>query len=179
VVVSICFFMKKSSFVSSLLVIALFLPFCSVAKGNPTNEKDPYIALVEGITSYAKKFRGTPYVWGGVKPSGFDCSGFVRYVFNRFGLPIAHSSRDLAEMGYVVKPEEAYAGDLIFFRRSSTSKSEVSHVGIVVSSDEKGVQFIHAASGKGVIYSNLSEKYYKTHFVAIRRVVDVLKEFTY
>lgn len=143
------------------------------------NDEDPYIQLVEHLTKYAKKFRGVPYVWGGTKPSGFDCSGFVRYVFAKFDMPLTHSSRELSEVGYEVDTQQAYAGDLIFFSRSSKDGSPVGHVGIVVSNDEKGIRFIHASTSRGVIFSYLSEGYYSERFVTVKRVVDVLKDFGY
>lgn len=142
-----------------------------------TADKDPYVQLVEQLTKYAKKFRGVPYVWGGTKPSGFDCSGFVRYVFAKFDMPLTHSSRELSEVGYDVETQQAYTGDLIFFSRSSKGNAPVGHVGIVVSNDENGIRFIHASTSQGVTYSYLSESYYSQRFVGVKRVVDILKDF--
>lgn len=166
--------------------ILIFLTFGSASFATlPPNDPvevatdDPYIQLVEQLTKYANRFRGTPYVWGGSKPSGFDCSGFVRYVFAKFDMPLAHSSRELAQLGYDVDLQQAFVGDLIFFSQSTQSNAPINHVGIVVSNDENGIRFIHASTSRGVIYSNLNETYYRQRFVGVKRVVDVLKDFSF
>ncbi|WP_394993072.1 C40 family peptidase [Emticicia sp.] len=138
--------------------------------------KDPYLKLADDIQRYSKKFIGTPYLRGGKATKGFDCSGFVIYVFAKFGLKLGACSTELAKLGYDVSSEAAMPGDLIFFKRGANSKSGVSHVGIVIDSNERGVKFIHSASSKGVTISYLHEKYYTTHFVGIHRVIDSLKQ---
>lgn len=171
--------MLKKWIISSLFVVFTITTYAS--GDNPTTISstydDPYLKLTNSMLSYAKKFRGTRYKSGGTGKGGFDCSGFVRFVYAKFGMDIAHSSRDLAKTGYVVAPTEAMAGDLIFFRRSSNPKSEVSHVGIVVEVNKNQVKFIHSATNGGVRYDYLHDAYYHKHFVSIRRVVDKLKNF--
>ncbi|WP_435353624.1 C40 family peptidase [Emticicia sp. SJ17W-69] len=139
--------------------------------------KNTYLKLANDIQRYAKKFIGTPYLKGGKATKGFDCSGFVIYVFAKFGLKLGACSSELVKLGYDVPSEAALPGDLIFFKRGANSKSGVSHVGIVLSSNEAGVKFIHSATSSGVTISYLHEKYYTTHFVGIRRVLDSLKDF--
>lgn len=144
---------------------------------NGVSIEDPYLKLADNIQRYAKKYIGTPYRYGGKVPKGFDCSGFVIHVFKKFGMKLGACSTELAQLGYDVEATEALPGDLIFFKRGISPKSGISHVGIVVSSNEKGVKFIHSASSKGVTISYLNEKYYTLHFVGIHRVIDGLKEF--
>lgn len=168
-------------FVISLIAF-LSLSFITKAEGvynDPVEEvtKDPYVHLVEQLTKYAKKFRGVPYVWGGTKPNGFDCSGFVRYVFAKFDMPLTQNSRQLSEIGYDVDTQQAYVGDLIFFTRSRKNNAPVGHVGIVVSNDENGVRFIHASSSRGVTYDYLSDTYFSERFVGVKRVIDSLNDF--
>jgi cell wall-associated NlpC family hydrolase len=115
---------------------------------------------VNAILKYAKKFKGTPYQFGGTTPDAFDCSGFVRYVFNHFGYELSQASYDLPENGYKLPVSDLSAGDLIFFRKSSNYKSPIGHVGIVVNHDEDGVHFIHASTSRGVIVSSLREESY-------------------
>ncbi|MFB0945420.1 MAG: cell wall-associated NlpC family hydrolase [Spirosomataceae bacterium] len=148
---------------------------------NPVEEviKDPYVHLVQQLTKYAKKFMGVPYVWGGTQPNGFDCSGFVRYVFARFDMPLSHNSRQLSEIGYDVDIQQAYVGDLIFFSTSRRDNAPVGHVGIIVSNDEDGIRFIHASTSRGVTYDYLSESYFTDRFVGVKRVIDALKDFGY
>ncbi len=142
--------------------------------------KDPYLKLADNIQRYAKKFMSTKYVWGGNVPGGFDCSGLVRYCYQQFGMPLTQSSAELFKLGYDIPPLGSLPGDMVFFRRTSDPKSGISHVGMIVEvTADNRVKFIHAARGKGVMYSYLDEAYYKTHFATIKRVMDDLKKFKY
>ena len=80
------------------------------------------------VVSYARHFLGVPYSWGGTSPgTGFDCSGFVRYVYSHFGIPLPHSSWGDLEHGRRVGRRWLRPGDLVFFY-------DASHVGIYVGS---------------------------------------------
>ena len=108
---------------------------------------------------------GTPYRSGGCDPnSGFDCSGFTTWVFNRYGMHLPRSSREQYQMGTMVASKNNLRkGDLVFFR----SKRGINHVGIYL---ENG-KFIHSASnGKNVTISHLEEDYWRTHYAGGRRV---------
>uniref|UniRef100_I2Q257 Cell wall-associated hydrolase, invasion-associated protein n=1 Tax=Desulfovibrio sp. U5L TaxID=596152 RepID=I2Q257_9BACT len=107
---------------------------------------------------------GTPYRSGGCNPNtGFDCSGFTTWVFNRYGIHLPRSSREQYQMGTMVAKNNLRKGDLVFFR----SKRGVNHVGIYL---ENG-KFIHSASnGKTVTVSHLEEDYWRTHYAGGRRV---------
>lgn len=104
---------------------------------------------------------GTPYKWGGTNPDGFDCSGFIYYVYNQAGLKINRQPADgyFDNASYVKAPQ---LGDLVFFK--DTYKSGVSHVGVYIGNNE----FIHADSKK-VMVSSLTEKYWKNHFHSYKR----------
>ncbi len=134
-----------------------------------------YLQLTDEIQTFAQQLLGTRYRWGGRATHGFDCSGLVNYVFANFGMQVAHGSRELFKLGSKASIDEAKPGDLIFFK-TSTRKRGVSHVGIVLEPDEKGLRFIHSATSQGVIISYLKEKYYTLRFVGIRRVLDSLKD---
>jgi cell wall-associated NlpC family hydrolase len=71
---------------------------------------------INSIIAFAKTFIGTPYHWGGTTPSGFDCSGFINYIFGNFGFSLTRTSYNLAELGETVKLENLQPGDLLFFR---------------------------------------------------------------
>jgi peptidoglycan endopeptidase LytE len=110
------------------------------------------------VTLIAKGLVGSPYVWGGNTTAGFDCSGFIYYVYNKAGLSIArYSAQGYADRSYEVS--NPVPGDLVFF--SNTYTSGISHVGIYLGGDS----FVQAADEiHGVIISSLSNVYYKQHF---------------
>jgi len=107
---------------------------------------------------------GRPYRSGGCDPStGFDCSGFTTWVFNKYGIHLPRSSREQFQTGTTVAKNKLRKGDLVFFR----SKRGINHVGIYL---ENG-KFIHSAShGKSVTISHLEEDYWRTHYAGGRRV---------
>ncbi|MCX7759444.1 MAG: NlpC/P60 family protein, partial [bacterium] len=86
------------------------------------------------IVSFALNFLGTPYVWGGNTPSGFDCSGYVKYVYAHFGINLPRRASEQATVGQTVSLDEAQPGDLVFFY------SPISHVGIYLGDG----MFVHA-----------------------------------
>jgi cell wall-associated NlpC family hydrolase len=116
------------------------------------------------VVSYALSFRGTPYVWGGATPEeGFDCSGFVQYVFERHGVHLPRTARQMADALPSLDHVSRRPGDLVFF---NTTGKPYSHVGIYIGNDS----FVHASSAKGgVIVSNLFTPYWVDHFLGMRR----------
>lgn len=133
------------------------------------------MALADSVVNYAHRFLGTPYVWAGCSPSGFDCSGFVHYVFSKFGYIIQRSSSGLASAGKPVSFEEASRGDLILFRGTNPADKSVGHVGIVISEQGDSLRFIHASSSKkhpGVVITDYLNSNYPSRFVGIRRMLN-------
>ena len=108
------------------------------------------------IVDFALKQIGVPYVWSGVDPTGFDCSGFTGYVMKNFGVVIPRRALDQEKESLKVKQKNAQKGDLIFFDNGSG----VSHVGIVVSEKGAPLQMIHASSSKGVIITDITQSDY-------------------
>ena len=117
----------------------------------------------EAIVSTAEQFIGTPYVFGGTTPDGFDCSGYVQYVFKQNGLTIPRLADEQYELGKSAKTSQLTAGDLVFF---TTYEEGVSHCGIYVG-DKK---FLHASS-HGVRVDSLDNVYWQPRFVGARKVV--------
>lgn len=114
-----------------------------------------------GIVGIAKQFLGTPYQYGGVAPTGFDCSGFTGYVYKKSGYRLPRGVQDQYNKMYPVRVPKV--GDLIFFNVSG----QVSHVGLYVGN----YTFIHAPStGKTVSYANLRKKYWKQRYVGARSI---------
>ena len=121
----------------------------------------------QAIADFALQFVGYPYVYGGSSPSGFDCSGFTSYVYKQFGYSINRTASAQLDNGYAVSMSELQPGDLVMFKKGSTSK-RATHVGLYIGNN----QFVHAStSSVGVIISSMSEAYYTTGFVGGRRLV--------
>jgi cell wall-associated NlpC family hydrolase len=124
------------------------------------------------VVHFAQTLIGTPYVYASTNPKvGFDCSGFITYVFNHFGIAVPRSSVDFTNVGRTVPVAEARAGDLILFTGTDSTEKQVGHMGLVVDNDSNELQFIHSTSGKamGVTITPLND-YYKKRFVRITRI---------
>lgn len=117
------------------------------------------------IVTTAKKYIGVPYVWGGESPKGFDCSGYVQYVFKMHGISLNRTTETQYKHGSYVSKSNLKPGDLVFFQ--NTYRAGISHVGIYIGNG----QFIHASSSKGVTISNLSSSYYTSHYYGARRIL--------
>src|SRR6478672_8882585 len=114
------------------------------------------------VVDFAKTLIGIPYRYGSTDPSiGFDCSGFITYVFHHFGIVVPRSSIDFTPVGREVSSEAAKAGDLILFTGTDSTERFVGHMGLVVSNDNGQLEFIHSTSGKkyGVTITPLSSYY--------------------
>lgn len=119
------------------------------------------------LRTTASKYVGVRYSYGGTSTKGFDCSGYVRHVFNELGKSLPRSSSAMYGEGESVKKSDLQPGDLVFF---NTSGRGVSHVGIYIGSGK----FIHASTSKGVIKTSLNDKYYwGNKFVGAKRVASI------
>lgn len=119
----------------------------------------------ERIVAKAREYLGTPYVYGGSSPSGFDCSGFVYYVFRQCGYSVTRTATTQNGDGSYVARADLRPGDIIIFYNSAMNG--IGHSGIYIGDG----QFIHASSGGGrVMISSLSSTYYNTHYYGARRV---------
>ena len=116
------------------------------------------------VAGTALDLRGVPYRNGGSDPSGFDCSGFVWYVFAQHGLAMPRTVTEQYRVGDDVDPQSLEAGDLVFFRTEGRS---VSHVGMSIGGDE----FVHAPSARGEVrVERLGSSYWRPRFAGARRV---------
>ncbi len=121
---------------------------------------------VEGyaLSGTALSLRGAPYRDGGIDPSGFDCSGFVRYVYEQHGVEMPRQVRDQFRIGKSIDRDRLEPGDLVFF---STVAPGASHVGIVIGGD----QFVHAPSERGVVrVESLANQYWASRYIGAKRV---------
>lgn len=116
------------------------------------------------LVNYAAKFLGTPYVYGGASPSGFDCSGFVYYVYKQFGYTLNRTAAGQNSNGIWISRENLKAGDIVLFNTSGG----ISHAGIYVGNNT----FIHAVKpGTPVQYDSLTSSYYSSRYVSARRII--------
>ena len=122
--------------------------------------------LGKEIAAYALQYVGTPYKWGGQSPeTGFDCSGFVQYVFGQFGYQTSRVANDALSDGTHVDPSDLQPGDLLCFY---SGNSYVGHLGIYVGDD----LFVHAANSvTGVVTTSLTTGYYASRGYEIRRII--------
>ena len=107
---------------------------------------------------------GIDYKYGGTTTKGFDCSGFVGYVFDKFKIDLPRTSSSMYAEGDKVKREDLRPGDLVFF---NTSGKGVSHVGIYVGNNK----FAHASTSKGTRIDSLGMKYYNDCYVGAKRIL--------
>jgi cell wall-associated NlpC family hydrolase len=137
-------------------------PFTQGGAGSVRADGNPLLAKLVDI---AKSLLGIRYRRGGASTSGFDCSGFVQYVYDCFSLPLPHSAAQQFGLGDPIGLSELSIGDLLFFK--TRRRPFPSHVGIYIGDN----QFIHASSGKRrVTITSLDDPYYSKRFVGARRV---------
>ena len=167
-------------YIRSDLVTLLEKPYCNSGSSSSgssyssaTGYDDSYssgssssssTSLGTQIANYGMSFVGYPYVYGGTSPSGFDCSGFVQYIYRQFGYSINRTATAQLANGYYVSYDSLIPGDLVFFG----SGSSASHVGMYIG----GGEFVHAANSRsGVKISSLSESWYAARYIGARRIV--------
>ena len=136
----------------------------------PTRSIDTKNVQPDEVVNFAQTLIGTPYVYGSTNPRvGFDCSGFITYVFNHFGVSVPRSSIDFTGVGKEVLVANAKRGDLILFTETNPDERLVGHMGIVISNTDS-LRFIHSSSGKamGVTITPLNKNYLRRFMKVIR-----------
>jgi len=162
-------------------IVFLLLYACGKATDVPPADKG-YAAehithIVTGNTTpmqviaYARSLNGVPYKYGSTDSAqGFDCSGFITYVFNHFGIRVPRQSVDFTPVGRDIDLNNARPGDLVLFTGTDTTSTVVGHMGILVSLPGQAPVFIHSTSGKnkGVTETPLNTYYVKRYIKTIR-----------
>ncbi|WP_338449585.1 S-layer homology domain-containing protein [Niallia oryzisoli] len=143
-----------------ILMIGLFLallPFQSVSAAG-TQQED--------VIRIAKSYIGVPYKYGGTTPSGFDCSGFILFVFEKVGINLPRVSADQYNAGTKVSKADLQPGDLVFFEKTY-NKAGITHSGVYIGNNE----FISATSSKGIKIDSLSSTYWGPKYYGATRVI--------
>jgi murein DD-endopeptidase / murein LD-carboxypeptidase len=148
-----------------------------LAAAKTTNTTDDIAAVLcpDDLLNFAQTLIGTRYRSASANPlKGFDCSGFVSYVFKYFNIAVPRSSCEFASAGETIDLADARPGDVILFTGTHTRSRRIGHIGIIMSNDNGETTFIHSTSGKehGVTISAM-DYHYQHRFV---RVVRLLKQ---
>jgi lipoprotein Spr len=174
-----------------ILLIFCFLSFFALTSNAQDNLSLPeqyqkmmekILAKIPAVTTssasqlldFAKSMLGTPYRYASSNPSrGFDCSGFVSYVFSNFGFKVPRSSTEFATAGTPVKLTDAKVGDVLIFTGTNPRVRKIGHVGIIYAIDNGEIKFIHSTSGKanGVTITDFND-YYKSRFMKAVSIVE-------
>jgi cell wall-associated NlpC family hydrolase len=154
-----------------LWIAGLGLMLTLPVQGQNPGAKDPEPGQLSILVERAKTLVGLPYRFGGTTPRGFDCSGFVKFVFNSVGIDLDRDSRSQSRQGDKVSLDDLKPGDLLFFATRGVRRG-ISHVGIYLGEG----QFIHASSWNGpgmhcVKMGEITSEYFAKRLVTARRVL--------
>jgi cell wall-associated NlpC family hydrolase len=157
-------------------------PSLQSAPGEAVADRKLGLRLISTVSMAAsvQDFIGTPYRWGGTaRRRGVDCSGFTQGVYRDLRIVIPRVSRDQFRRApiKVSKSEKLQYGDLVFFNKYGGADQYITHVGLYLGADEKGiVRFAHASSSKGVTISRFDKRYYRSRYVGGGRVAQLQKD---
>ena len=115
------------------------------------------------VMKKAESLIGSPYCYGGYSTNCFDCSGFIKTVYENVGIEVPRISKDIYSLGESVSLSEIKPGDLVFFSDSGG----INHVGIASGNNE----MIHASTSRGVVRQSLDDKYFSSHFAGAKRII--------
>ena len=157
---------------------AVILCSCFTSKEEPKTETIQLLKTEtdierDSIVNYAKKYLGTPYVYAGNDPKkGFDCSGFISYVYHHFNVDLPRSSGSYKNLGKALNPEDFKVGDILVFY-GYKDKTIIGHLGIICEANGMQSKFIHASSGKvnSVTITSLDTEHYTNRYY---KCIDVL-----
>ena len=122
------------------------------------------------VVNFAETLIGIKYKYGSaIKEKGFDCSGFINYVFNHFNISVPRSSVDFTNAGKEVPIKYSKPGDIILFTGSNAKSGVVGHMGIITENKSGNLKFIHASESRGVMISGMNS-YFIPRFVKVNRI---------
>lgn len=167
-----------------ILVYMIFTIFSNfdapLTKSQYIEQGTQYATLTNGnnLISYSNTFLGMPYLWGGTTPAifdttgkylsgGFDCSGFVQYIYKNFDINLPRTTMEQVNEGTSINMNSLETGDLVFFKTNPAVPSEISHVGIYIGNNK----FMHSPKDNDVIKISDLTDYYKDTFVIGKRLI--------
>lgn len=153
--------------------------FFSRAIENSKSKNKPRLAvpkpfLADSIVNYGLSLIGIPYLPAGITCEGFDCSGFIYHIFDKYGVKLPHSSAMLIKEGTPIPVADARKGDLIVFTGTNVNDRTPGHVGVIITDVGEPIQFVHASSATrlgGVKISKVDSTGYAQRFLQVRRVL--------
>lgn len=160
---------------TACILLALLLSACSTSKKTITKPPADTTNMKEGrfrqeVVRYALQWIGTSYKYAGTEPrTGFDCSGFTRYVFKQFNISVSPASSAQSKEGAPVNLNAVQPGDILVFGKSP---GNIQHVALVVERTRSGIVVVHSTTSRGVIRENVTEStYWKPLLLSARDVI--------
>ena len=144
-----------------LLIIFFSSTFIFANESDSTPKRD-------SIITYAQSFLKTPYLWGGTSPKGFDCSGFLYYVYKHYKVHVSRSSSGYSKYKKVDDLKHIKPADVLLFTGTNSSIRKIGHVGMVIKNENGIIDFIHASSSKrhfGVTITRFNNSGYVKRFL--------------
>ena len=146
------------------------LPSETTVQVSPVGQSTRLTDSMQKFFSNVCQYFGTRYQFGGQTPRGFDCSGFVRFMYDKvFNMHLPRSSKEMSAIGNKVNMNELQPGDLVFFQ---TKDQRINHVGIFIGNDT----FVHSSLTKGITEDKLKLTYYGKRFAGAVRLLDPIKD---
>lgn len=169
-------FMLRKTFLTFIFAILSSTIFAQSARQDSTETSFNPVSLdfTDNLLSFAGDHLHLRYRSGGTSKKGFDCSGFVRYCFNHFGMLLPHGSAAQGTLGSEILKDATIPGDLIFFKGHNSRSKRIGHVGIVTEVTDNYIKFIHSAWNGGIRYDYLESDYYRKRFMGIKRVIGIM-----
>lgn len=168
-----------------IVIILIFIPFTLKAQTDTTKTVNQsseiqsvsqlqFPLVIDSVINYGKTLLGRKYRYGGLTPAGFDCSGFLKYIFKKYGITLPHSSREYAAVGRKLPKDSivnVQPGDILVFKGRNSKSKRIGHVAIVIENNNNQILMMHSCCDKGVAIENyLEAPYYLKRLVGIRRL---------
>ena len=150
-----------------LALVFLSVQACSRKSSSHVSKRPSLQQSDSRVVNDARRLLNSKYRYGGNSPKGFDCSGFVHYVYRQQGVNLPRQASDQSKQGKKIDISSAQPGDLVFFR----SGGRITHVGIVSDTRGKYPSMIHASSSSGVIETDIDEvDYWRKRLAFVKRI---------